>query len=156
MEIYKYSEFAKAGITEQFSQDNRSYSKRHVLRGLHFQKNPLSQGKLVSCLKGKMFDVAVDIRIGSPAYAQWVGVELSEENNAMFYIPSGFAHGFLVLSDAAEVLYKCTKEYSPENERGIVWNDPDIRISWHVKEPVLSEKHKTSPLLKDADNNFSY
>lgn len=156
VETYKYSEFAKAGITEQFTQDNRSCSKKHVLRGLHFQKNPLPQGKLVSCLRGKIFDVAVDIRRGSPAYAQWAGVELSEENNFMFYIPAGFAHGFLVLSEAAEVLYKCTKEYSPENERGIIWNDPDIRINWPVVNPILSEKDKRLPGLKDADNNFCY
>ncbi len=156
METYKHSEFEKAGIKEHFTQDNYSKSKRDVLRGLHFQKNPTAQGKLVYCLRGKIFDVAVDIRKGSPAYSQWVGVELSEANISMLYIPPGFAHGFLVLSDVAEVIYKCTEEYSPENERGVIWNDNDIKVNWPVKNSVLSEKDKMLPLLRDADNNFSY
>lgn len=156
METYKYSEFANAGIKEYFAQDNYSNSKRHVLRGLHFQKNPMAQGKLVYCLKGRIFDVAVDIRRGSHAYSQWIGLELSEGNRFMMYIPPGFAHGFVVLSETAEVIYKCTEEYSRDNERGIIWNDNDIKVKWPVENPILSEKDKRLPLLKDADNNFSY
>ncbi|MBI4689729.1 MAG: dTDP-4-dehydrorhamnose 3,5-epimerase [Nitrospirae bacterium] len=154
VEIYKYSDFAEAGIREFFVQDNHSKSAKYVLRGLHYQKNPAAQGKLMRCLKGKIFDVAVDIRKGSPRYAQWVGAELSEENNHMLYVPPGFAHGFIALSDIVEVLYKCTSEYSPENESGIIWNDPDINITWPAKEPVLIEKDNQLPLLRNADNNF--
>jgi dTDP-4-dehydrorhamnose 3,5-epimerase len=156
MELYKYSDFARAGIKEYFLQDNYSRSVKNVLRGLHYQKYPRAQGKLVRCLKGRVFDVAVDIRNGSPTYGRWVGVELSENNNLMLYIPPAFAHGFLVLSSFAEVLYECTEEYSPEDDRGIIWNDPDIRINWPVKKPILSEKDRRHPLLKDADNNFRY
>ncbi len=156
METYKYSEFAQFGIKERFVQDNYSESVKNVLRGLHFQKAPRAQGKLVKCVRGRIFDVAVDIRKGSHTYGKWVGMELSEENNQMIYIPAGFAHGFVVLSDSALVMYKCTEEYSPENDRGIMWNDPYINIDWPVKEPVVSEKDKTHPALKDADNNFVY
>jgi dTDP-4-dehydrorhamnose 3,5-epimerase len=155
-ETYKYSEFAGMGIKEYFVQDNYSKSSKAVLRGLHFQKNPHAQGKLVRCIKGKIFDVAVDIIKGSPAFGKWVGAELSEGNNLMLYIPSGFAHGFVVLSGAADVIYKCTREYSTEDDRGIIWNDPDLDIRWPVRDPVLSEKDKNHPLLKDADNNFVY
>lgn len=155
VETYKRSEFAGAGITEYFVQDNCSKSSKHVLRGLHYQKNPAAQGKLVRCLSGTIFDVAVDIRQGSPTYARWAGVELSEENKQMLYIPPAFAHGFVVLSDTAEIMYKCTREYSAENDRGILWNDPEIGIEWTVRNPILSEKDKALPLLKDADNNFT-
>jgi len=155
-ETYKRSEFSVEGITEYFVQDNCSKSSRHVLRGLHYQKNPAAQGKLVRCLSGRIFDVAVDIRKGSPTYARWVGVELSEENKQMLYIPPSFAHGFVVVSDTAEIMYKCTLEYSPENDRGICWNDPEIDIEWRVSSPILSEKDKALPMLKDADNNFQY
>ena len=148
-EIYKHSEFVMAGITEHFVQDNHSMSARFVLRGLHYQKHPSAQGKLICCLKGKIFDVAVDIRRGSPTYAKWVGVELSEDNNMCLYVPPAFAHGFVALSESAEVLYKCTAEYSPENEGGIIWNDPDINISWPVGSPVLSEKDRKLLALKD-------
>jgi dTDP-4-dehydrorhamnose 3,5-epimerase len=154
MELYKYSDFAGAGIKERFLQDNYSRSARNVLRGLHYQKNSWAQGKLVRCLKGKIFDVTVDIRKGSPTYGRWVGIELSENNNLMLYIPPAFAHGFVVLSDFADVLYKCTEEYNAEYERGILWNDPDINIRWPVHNPVLSEKDRGLPMLKDADNNF--
>lgn len=155
-ETYKYSDFAQAGIKEYFTQDNYSQSGKNVLRGLHYQKYPRAQGKLVQCLKGRIFDVSVDIRRGSPTYGCWVGLELSEDNDLMLYIPPTFAHGFVVLSDAAEILYKCTEEYSPEDERGIIWNDPDIGIKWPVKNPILSERDRRHPLLRDADNNFSY
>ncbi len=156
METYKYSDFLRNGIQEHFVQDNYSRSVRGVLRGLHYQRNPHAQGKLVQCIRGKIFDVAVDIRKGSPTFMQWISTELSEENNRMFYVPPGFAHGFVVISDIADVIYKCTKEYSPEDDRGIIWNDPDIQIQWPIQEPVLSEKDSRHPLLRDADNNFEY
>lgn len=156
MEIYKYSDFVQAGIKEYFLQDNYSKSSKDVLRGLHYQKNPKAQGKLIRCIKGRIFDVAVDIRIGSPTYRNWIGIELSGDNNLMLYIPPTFAHGFVVLSDFAEVVYKCTEEYSPGDDKGIIWNDPDIGIIWPVKNPILSENDKRNPMLKDADNNFRY
>ncbi|MDI6736312.1 MAG: dTDP-4-dehydrorhamnose 3,5-epimerase [bacterium] len=154
METYKYLDFTKIGIRENFVQDNYSKSAKNVLRGLHYQKVPKSQGKLVQCLKGKIYDVSVDIRKGATTYRQWNAIELSEENCHILYIPPGFAHGFLVLSDIAEVIYKCTEEYSSEDERGIIWNDPDIGIKWPIRNPILSERDKVYPMLKDADNNF--
>ncbi len=156
METYKYSDFAYMGIKEHFVQDNYSQSQRGVLRGLHFQKNPNAQGKLVQCIKGKILDVTVDIRKGSPTFSRWVSVELSEENKRMLYVPPTFAHGFIVLSETADVLYKCTKEYSPEDDRGIIWNDPDISILWPLKDPILSEKDTRLPLLKNVDSIFEY
>jgi dTDP-4-dehydrorhamnose 3,5-epimerase len=125
-----------------------------VLRGLHYQKDPFAQGKLIRCMNGSIFDVAVDIRSGSPFYSKWVRVELNDENNFILYVPPGFAHGFLVLTDTAEVAYKCTKEYSPEHDRGIIWNDPDIAIDWPVSSPLLSDKDSRHPLLKNVDNDF--
>lgn len=156
MESYKQSEFFVNGITETFIQDNHSKSSKGVLRGLHYQKNPKAQGKLVKCIKGEIFDVAVDIRKKSPFFGKWVGEILSEENKKMLYIPAGFAHGFLVLSKTAEILYKSTNEYSPENDRGILWNDPEININWNTNNPIISEKDKKQPFLKDADINFTY
>lgn len=150
METYKQSDFAAAGIRESFVQDNHSRSSRNVLRGLHYQKAPNAQGKLVRCISGKILDVAVDIRKGSPTFGHWVGEELSEDNGLMLYIPPDFAHGFVVLSDMAEIVYKCTKEHSPADERAIIWNDPDIGINWPVREPILSGKDAESPLLRDA------
>jgi dTDP-4-dehydrorhamnose 3,5-epimerase len=154
IETYKRTDFVKAGIEDNFVQDNHSRSSKGVLRGLHYQKTPHAQGKLVRCLSGRIFDVAVDIRKGSPTYGKWAGEELTAENNLMLYVPAGFAHGFLVLSETADVLYKCTAEYFPEDDRGIRWNDPDIDIQWPVSKPVLSEKDRIHPFLKDADNNF--
>lgn len=156
LETYRHSDFAAAGIPEHFVQDNHSRSSGGVLRGLHYQKVPRAQGKLVRCLAGRIFDVAVDIRTGSPAYGKWAGVELSRENNRMLYVPAGFAHGFLVLSDIAEVTYKCTEEYSPSHDRGIIWNDPDIGIRWQRPDPMLSAKDAQHPRLRDADNDFVY
>ncbi len=156
METYKYSEFRKNGIDVEFVQDNHSKSTYGVLRGLHYQKNPKAQGKLVRCIKGKILDVAVDIRKGSPTFGKWVSAILSEENKHMLYVPVGFAHGFAVLSEEAEVLYKTTDEYSPEHDRGILWNDPEIGIDWQVENPIISEKDKNLPLLKDADINFEF
>lgn len=155
-ETYKHSEFVRAGVPEHFVQDNYSRSVRGVLRGLHYQLGPKAQGKLVTCLSGRIFDAAVDIRKGSPSYGQWVGQELSGENNLMLYVPPGFAHGFLTLSDHAEVLYKCTEEYAPTHDRGIIWNDRDIAIAWGVSEPLLSDKDRRHPALRDAENNFRY
>lgn len=155
VETYKHSEFAAAGITEQFVQDNHSYSVKNVLRGLHYQKSPKAQGKLVRCVKGVIWDVAVDIRKGSKTYGKWVSAELSEKNNLMLYLPVGFAHGFVVMSETADVAYKCTEEYSPENDRGIIWNDPDIAIAWPVNNPIISDKDKQHHLLRLADAKFS-
>jgi dTDP-4-dehydrorhamnose 3,5-epimerase len=154
VEIYKHSEFLNAGVPEHFVQDNFSRSVKGVLRGLHYQKDPRAQGKLVRCMKGSIFDVAVDIRKGSPTYARWAGKELSEKNSLMLYVPAGFAHGFLTLTETAEVLYKCTAEYAPSDDRGIIWNDPDINIAWGETTPLLSPKDGRLPLLRDADNNF--
>jgi len=156
METYKYSEFAANGIPQRFVQDNFSHSVRGVLRGLHYQKVPAVQGKLVMVVRGEIFDVAVDIRKGSPTYGRWVGVRLSSENRRMLWVPEGFAHGFVVLSEEADVMYKVTSEYAPELDRGIRWNDPEIGIDWPVKNPILSPKDNTQPFLAEADNNFVY
>lgn len=153
-ESYKRSEFERFGIGAQFVQDNHSRSARQVLRGLHYQNPPRAQGKLVRVVVGEIFDVAVDIRRTSPTYKRWVGVRLSAQNRRMLYIPPGFAHGFLVLSDVAEVLYKTTEEYAPELERGIVWNDPEVGIEWPAAHPLLSERDAALPPLADADNRF--
>jgi dTDP-4-dehydrorhamnose 3,5-epimerase len=156
VETYKQSDFAGAGIAGRFVQDNHSRSSRGVLRGLHFQKDPKAQGKLVRCVGGAIFDVAVDIRKGSPSYARWVGMELSEQNGLMLYVPPGFAHGFLTLSEKADVIYKCTEEYAAELDRGVIWNDPEIGIDWPVATPLLSSKDGRLPLLSHADNNFVF
>jgi dTDP-4-dehydrorhamnose 3,5-epimerase len=141
MESYKYSDFVAFGIKEHFVQDNHSRSVKGVLRGLHYQKHPKAQGKLVRVVVGEVFDVGVDIRLGSPTYGKWVGEVLSAENKRMLYIPPGFAHGFCVLSDVADVLYKTTEEYAPEYDAGIIWNDPEIGIQWPIEHPILSENH---------------
>ncbi|NME83750.1 dTDP-4-dehydrorhamnose 3,5-epimerase [Clostridium sp. SM-530-WT-3G] len=153
MESYNGEHFKEAGLNMVFVQDNESKSSKGVLRGLHFQKKH-SQGKLVRVTKGKVFDVAVDLRHGSETYGKWEGVILSEENKKQFYIPEGFAHGFLVLSDEAVFNYKCTDYYAPEYDGGVMWNDPDINIQWPlegIEEIVLSEKDKKHPNLKDLD-----
>ena len=156
MENFKQSEFRSNGINTEFLQDNFSHSIRGVLRGLHYQKNPKAQAKLVSAINGEIFDVAVDIRKGSPTFGKWVGEILTDKNHRLLYVPEGFAHGFCVLSKNADVLYKVNNEYSPENEKGIVWNDPDIDIAWPTEKPILHEKDQKSPTLRDADNNFEY
>lgn len=142
VETYNYKDFAEAGIDCQFVQDNQSSSKKGVLRGLHFQKE-FPQDKLVRVVSGEVFDVAVDLREGSSTYGKWFGVVLSAENKKQFFIPKNFAHGFLVLSETAEFAYKCTDFYHPNDEGGIIWNDPDIGIEWPIPkdlELVLSEK----------------
>ncbi len=156
LEIFKESTFISNGIDTKFVQDNFSHSVKGVLRGLHYQKNPKAQSKLVTVLRGDIFDVAVDIRKDSPTYGNWVGETLSENNHNLLYIPEGFAHGFCVLSESADVLYKVNQEYSPENERGIIWNDPQIDITWPIDKPILHQKDSKLPLLKNADNNFIY
>ena len=148
METYRKSEFAENGINTEFNQDNHSKSSKGVLRGLHYQKEPFGQAKLVRCTKGRIYDVAVDIRKNSPAFGQYVKVELSEKNKHMLFIPEGFAHGFVVLSDEAELVYKASGEYAPEADCGVLWNDKDINIDWGIDfEPVLSEKDKKQPSL---------
>ncbi|ADP77084.1 dTDP-4-dehydrorhamnose 3,5-epimerase [Methanothermus fervidus DSM 2088] len=151
METYNAKEFKKANINAKFVQDNQSFSKKGVLRGLHFQYRR-QQGKLVRVIKGKIFDVAVDLRKNSETYGEWESVILSGKNKKMFYIPEGFAHGFLVLSDTAIVTYKCTDFYYPEYEGGIIWNDPDIGIEWPIDEVdklIISDKDKKWKPLKE-------
>ncbi len=151
LEAYKFSDFEGAGIKENFVQDNHSRSVRGVLRGLHYQKPPAAQGKLIRCTLGRILDVAVDIRKDSATFCEWASVELSADNAHILYIPPGFAHGFLVLSDIAEIMYKCTREFSPAHDAGIRWNDPRIGIKWGVTDPALSPKDSVLPWLKDAD-----
>ena len=152
LEGYKKSEFFANGIDVEFNQDNHSKSTKGVLRGLHYQLEPKAQAKLVRCIQGEIFDVAVDIRKNSPTFGKWVGEKLSAENKKMLFIPEGFAHGFVVLSETAELLYKASNEYSKEHDRGIYWNDSDIAIDWGIDfEPILSEKDKNQPLLKDIE-----
>ena len=151
MEIYNKEEFSEAGFNITFVQDNESKSSKGVLRGLHFQ-NKHSQGKLVRVNRGEVFDVAVDLRSGSPTYGHWEGVILSGENKKQFYIPKGFAHGFLVLSNETVFNYKCTDFYAPEYEAGVMWNDPNINIKWpleRIENIILSKKDKALPNLKD-------
>ncbi|MEW6698642.1 MAG: dTDP-4-dehydrorhamnose 3,5-epimerase [Bacillota bacterium] len=152
MEIWQQERYQQAGISAGFVQDNLSFSTKGVLRGLHFQ-NPNTQGKLVCVLQGEVFDVAVDIRVGSPTFGQWVGVLLSADNMRQLYIPEGFAHGFCVLSDTALFTYKCTDYYNPATEGGIIWNDPDINIDWPLEEPVLSKKDINFPQLRNIAAN---
>lgn len=152
LESYKKSDFVQNGIDVDFTQDNHSKSTKGVLRGLHYQLYPKSQAKLVRCTRGKIFDVAVDIRKNSKTFGKWVGFELSEENKHMLYIPVGFAHGFVVLSSEAELLYKASNEFSLELDRGIKWNDPEINIDWRIDfTPLISDKDAKQPLLKDLN-----
>jgi len=157
-ESYNERTFREAGIGEGFVQDNVSRSIRGTLRGLHYQMHPKAQGKLVRVTDGEVFDVAVDIRRGSPTFGKWFGVRLSGENLRAMYVPPGFAHGFVTLSERAEFHYKCTEFYAPECDRGIRWNDPAIGIAWPVEpDPrLLSEKDRDAPLLADAEINFEY
>lgn len=156
METYKSSEFARGGIPEEFVQDNYSHSPRAVFRGLHYQIPPQAQGKLVTALRGEVLDVAVDIRRGSPWFGRGKSVILSASNHRMIYVPSGFAHGFCVLSKEADVVYKVTAEYAPDLDRGILWNDPEIGLSLPFDRLLLSDKDRSLPLLRDADNPFTF
>lgn len=155
-ELFKQSIFEQNEINVKFVQDNISVSNLNVLRGLHFQKTPKSQAKLITVLQGEIFDVAVDIRKNSPTYGKWVGEILSDINHKLLFIPEGFAHGFCTLRKNTIVMYKVSNEYSSELERSIVWNDPEINISWPIKNPILSEKDSQSSTLKNTDNNFEF
>ena len=149
METYHEAKFREGGIPQTFVQDNHSRSSRGVLRGLHYQV-PKAQGKLVRVIRGSVFDVAVDIRKDSPHFGKWFGLELSEENKLQLWVPAGFAHGFAVLSDLADVTYKCTELYDAKGDRSILWNDPDIGIEWPVDAPLLSAKDAVAPRLREV------
>jgi dTDP-4-dehydrorhamnose 3,5-epimerase len=156
-EGFKASEFAAAGLPSTFAQDNKSSSVPGVLRGLHFQRNPHPQGKLVSVTSGSVFDVAVDLRKGSTHYGQWVGIELNANDGRSLYIPPGFGHGFCVLGEMTAVLsYKCTNEYSHPHDGGVRWDDPEIGVVWPLTgDPILSAKDMALPLLRDCDHGFT-
>lgn len=156
VETYNEQRYREAGITAQFVQDNQSCSCYGVVRGLHFQRPPYTQAKLVCCTEGRVLDVAVDLRKDSPTYGKWYAVELSAENHRQFYLPRGFAHGFSVLSEKAVFSYKCDNFYHPEADGGILLSDPDIAIDWQVPadKMILSEKDQHHPLLRDLDNPF--
>jgi len=148
LETYNADRYKEAGISENFIQDNLSFSRKGILRGLHYQ-TPMEQGKLVQVIKGEVYDVAVDVRAGSPTFGQWYGSVLSESNKRQIYVPAGFAHGFVVTSDTALFSYKCTELYNPTNERRIAWNDTDLAINWPITDPLVSEKDQQAVLLKD-------
>lgn len=156
-ETYAYNTLKDLGIDVTFVQDNQSYSKeKGTLRGLHFQQNPMAQTKLLHCTRGKILDVAVDIRKGSPTYLKWVSVELSAENKRQLFMPKGFAHGFVTLTEDVEVQYKVDAYYAPECDRSIRFDDPSIGVNWGVTNPILSQKDMNAPLLCDSDCNFVY
>lgn len=155
MESWSERAFAEAGLNYTFVQDNHSSSTvKGTLRGIHFQRGDKAQAKLVRCVRGRVLDVAVDLRPGSPTYKKWVAVELSEENKRMVMIPRGFGHGFVTLTDNVEFLYKADNPYAPESEGGIRWNDPELNIDWGLQNPVLSGKDKVNPFLKDAVTDY--
>lgn len=156
MESWSERAFAEAGLHYTFVQDNHSSSTvKGTLRGIHFQRGDKAQAKLVRCIRGRVLDVAVDLRPGSPTYKKWVSAELSEENKRMVMIPRGFGHGFVTLTDNVEFLYKADNPYAPESEGGIRWNDPELNIDWGVETPVLSSKDRVNPFLKDAVTDYS-
>ena len=153
-ELHRRSDFEAAGMRETFVQDNFSHSECGILRGLHFQKPPRAQAKLVAVLKGEIWDVAMDLRRASPTYGRWVAETLSDANARMLYVPAGFAHGFCVVSESADVLYKVSDVYAPELDRGVRWDDPALAIPWPVRDPKLSPKDLKLPPLSAADNPF--
>lgn len=156
-ETYSKEKFKEFGVEIDFIQDNHSFSaQKGTLRGLHFQLNPMAQTKLVRCTKGKILDIAVDLREGSPTYKKWFKLELTEDNKKQLLIPKGFAHGFLTLTDDVEVQYKVDEDYSPEYDRSIRFDDPEIGVVWGVYNPILSDKDLNAPLLKESDINFKY
>jgi dTDP-4-dehydrorhamnose 3,5-epimerase len=148
LESYHAGRFAEAGLPTEWAQDNHSRSARGILRGLHYQSG-VGQGKLVRCVRGAIWDVWVDIRPGSPTFGQWDSIELNEDNHAMIYIPVGFAHGYTVLSESADCVYKCTSVYNAQLESGIAWNDPEIAVAWPVAEPILSLRDQGNPSLRE-------
>jgi len=156
LETFKASDFYAAGIQENFTQDNHSLSTKNVLRGIHFQSHPYPQGKLVRCIRGAIFDVAVDLRPNSVTFKQWVGVELNEDNKQMLYIPPGFGHGFSTLSEIAEINYKCTNEYNFDLDGGVIWNDEELGIDWKLENPLISEKDEKLPTLYRYLRNQGY
>ena len=147
LEVYKESAYASLGV--RFVQENQSFSRRGVLRGIHFQRDPKAQGKLVRVASGEILDVAVDLRVGSPTFAQHVAAVLSDENHRLLYIPPGFGHAFYVQSDTATVIYMTTEEYDPALDTGVLWSDPDLRIPWPDRKPVISKKDAALPLLRE-------
>ncbi|MBU3928106.1 MAG: dTDP-4-dehydrorhamnose 3,5-epimerase [Bacteroidetes bacterium GWF2_41_31] len=153
-ESYNKEVFLRHGIDQNFVQDNESKSQKNVLRGLHFQKPPFAQGKLVRVIRGSVLDVAVDIRKSSPTYGKWASIELTQENKWMYWVPPGFAHGFVTLEDNTTFFYKCTNMYNKESEGSILWNDPDLNIDWKISQPILSEKDIIAPLFKDFISPF--
>lgn len=150
VETFKKSDFVAAGINEEFVQDNHSCSAKGVLRGIHFQSDPMAQGKLVRVTQGSVWDVAVDLRSDSETFGKWFGIELSAENGTMFYIPPGFGHGFVTLEDNTHFMYKCTNEYSPEHDGGIRWDDPELGIEWPLTDVQVSEKDAKLPYLSEV------
>jgi dTDP-4-dehydrorhamnose 3,5-epimerase len=156
METYKSSEFERCGLNRNFVQCNQSKSSQAVLRGLHYQLHPKPQCKLVWAASGEIYDVAVDLRRGSPTYGNWTGLQLSAENKKMLYVPVGFAHGFCVTSEEATIIYLTTEEYTANCEAGIIWNDPELAIDWPIVEPQLSTRDRNWPTLKFAQNSFYY
>ena len=155
-ESFSQREFEEKVRKVNFVQDNESMSSYGVMRGLHFQRPPYTQSKLVRCVKGKVLDVVVDIRKGSPTYMKWVAVELNEDNKKMLFIPKGCLHGFVTLTENVEVSYKVDEYYSPENDRSVCFCDPEIGVEWGIENPVLSEKDKNAPLLKNSDVEFEF
>lgn len=157
MESWSQKKMEDAGLFYNFIQDNHSFSaQKGTLRGLHFQKGEAAQAKLVRCCKGAVMDVAVDMRQGSPTYKKWVGVELSAENHRQLLIPRGFLHGFVTLTDDVEFLYKADNLYSPENDRNVLWNDPEIGVDWNIENPIISDKDLKAPKLCESDIDFKY
>ncbi|HII07508.1 MAG TPA: dTDP-4-dehydrorhamnose 3,5-epimerase [Methanotrichaceae archaeon] len=157
LETYKKQDMENIGIKTEFVQDNHSRSERGVLRGLHFQKEPYSQAKIVRCVRGKIYDVAVDLRKNSPTFSRYLGLVLSEQNKHQLFVPRGCAHGFLVLSDVAEVVYKVDNVYAPEYEEGLIWSDPEVDVSWPLNDLIISKRDRFWPTLKDLareDNLF--
>lgn len=153
-ESYNKEAFLRSGIDQNFVQDNESKSAKGVLRGLHFQKPPFAQGKLVRVIKGAVRDVAVDLRKSSPTYGQWASIDLTEDNKWMYWVPPGFAHGFVTLQDDTVFFYKCTNVYNKASEGSIRWDDPDLNINWGIIDPLLSDKDKASPFFTDFETPF--
>lgn len=153
-ESYNYGNFSKQGLDLTFVQDNESKSQKNVLRGLHFQSPPFDQGKLVRVIRGSVLDVAVDIRKNSPTYGKWESVELTADNKVMYWVPPGFAHGFVTLEDDTIFAYKCTNVYDKDSEGSILWNDKDLNIDWGVENPILSDKDQVGPSFKDFISPF--
>jgi len=155
-ESYSQAMWAEAGFDEVFRQDNLSKSRRGTLRGMHYQIAPAGMGKLVRCVQGSVFDVAVDLRVGSPTYSKWVGRELSAENHLSLWVPVGFAHGFVALEDESLVHYKCTEIHTPETERAVAYNDPTIGIEWPLEPTIITDKDANAPLLAEVEGHFQY